>query len=271
MKRYLKEIQNHNPLLKGEEAELLRLAKAGDRKAYDTVITSNLRFVVKVAKEYQNQGISLEDLIAEGNLGLVKAFSKFDTSRNFKFITYAVWWIRQAIMASIHEHAKMIRLPLNKITNVTKITKAREYLETKLQRVPSYDEIAELVDNPNALQDLKYSYTVIHLDEPHTDNDDTLTNVIPAIASSVELEHLIDEFREEFDDVISSFPAREKQILKMYFGIGHIRPYTLRDIGIDLGLTRERIRQIKEQALNKLRRTWRADKLRYFMDDIHNY
>ena len=263
---YLKSIKKYVPLTKETEHELFQAAQAGDTLAYEQLMNANLRFVVSVAKRYQNQGLTLEELIAEGNLGLVKAYHKFDTTKDVKFITYAVWWIRQSIINAIHENSKLIRLPLNKITNVTKISKAREALLQDLEREPTDEELEDYLEDGIALKDAIFNYTVIALDEPHTDDEQDLTTVIPAELSSEEIERNIELFQDELELVLQEFTPRERDILYMYFGINEVRPYTLREIGIDIGLTRERVRQIKEKVIEKLQNKKRSDQLRYFMD-----
>lgn len=257
----------YNPLSKKEELSLFLKARSGDDRAKDKLINSNLKFVVSIAKKYQNQGLTLEELIADGNHGLMKAFGKFDVGRDVKFITYAVWWIRQSIINSIHENAKLIRLPLNKITNVTKLAKTKERLEQKLGRVPTNDELLDELGSNYAtiLRDSIYNYTVIALDEPHADSGTTLDNVIPAEPSSQEAAIEAEVLKQELESVLTDFTKRERDILYMYYGIEQVRPYTLKEIGVDMGLTRERIRQIKEKALIKLRRKHRADRLRQYV------
>lgn len=265
MDAYFKSIGVFKILSREEERDLLAKARDGDLAAYNKVLSSNLRFVISVAKKYQNQGLELEELVAEGNLGLVKAFYKFDLGRNVKFITYAVWWIRQCILNAIHENAKTIRLPLNKIANITKLTKAREALAQELGREPSQIELEEEVNDPVLIEDAAFLYTVIGLDETHTDNDGTLKNVLPADPTYNDLRDREDAFRLELNIVLEDFTEREKKILHMYYGIGHVRAYTLKEIGIDMGLTRERIRQIKEKILERLKRKHRSEPLRPYL------
>jgi len=265
MNRYLKDISKFDPVSREIERVLLVKAKNGNTQAFNTLIQSNLKFVIRTAKKYQGQGISLNDLVAEGNIGLLKAFDRFDVTRkNIKFITYAVWWIRQTILNAIHENAKLIRLPLNKISNVTKISKATELLRETLSREPTDIEIADYLENPDILKDLKYAYVMVGLNTPHTEDGKDLNSVI----SSNEIENLgslEEEFRKELDDILISFPEREKIIIHMYYGIGYVRAYTLKEIGEEFKLTRERIRQIKEKVLKKLRLRHRKEKLRLYL------
>jgi RNA polymerase primary sigma factor len=267
MEHYFRLIANYKPLTKKEELSLFLKAKGGDDRAKDKLLNANLKFVVSTAKKYQNQGLTLQELVADGNYGLMKAYHKFDVGRDVKFITYAVWWIRQSIINSIHEHAKLIRLPLNKITNVTKLAKTKERLEQRLGRAPDNDELLdELGDNyATILRDSMFNYQVIALDEPHADNGTTLDNVIPAEPTSQEMAIEASILKQELESVLIDFTQREKDILYMYYGIEQVRPYTLKEIGVDMGLTRERIRQIKEKALTKLRRKHRADRLRGYV------
>lgn len=260
---YLRSIGDAVPLNKAKEREVLISAKNGDNESYELLMRSNLKFVITVAKRYQGQGLDLEDLIAEGNLGLVKAFYKFDTKHNVKFITYGVWWIRQTILNAIHENAKLIRLPINKLTNVAKTNKAQEILTEKLGRIPAIDEIAEYLENPNIVKDMKFNYSYVYLDAPQTDDGKDLNNIIRDSGSTPgEYER---EFRKELNDIIKDFPDREKIIIEMYYGIGYLRSYTLKEIGEKYKLTRERIRQIKEKVIGKLRLKHRQEKLRIYL------
>lgn len=263
IEKYLNQIRKYTPLTKKEEREFFIKAKSGDKAAYDHIMQSNLRFVVSVAKQYQNQGLDLDDLIAEGNLGLVKAYEKFDYSKNYKFITYAVWWIRQSILSAIQENAKVVKVPVNKLNNITKISKIRQQLEQENLGSVTFEEIREYVDDPVILNDIKHSIIKVPLDKTYTDNDKNLNEIIPDETSDLFL--LTEHAKEEIELILEDFPEREREILYMYYGINYPRPYTLREIGIDIGLTRERIRQIKVKALEKLRKKTKADKLRSYL------
>lgn len=270
MKAYFNTIKDYEVLSKEEERDLLRRAKDGNNSAYEKLIACNLKFVVSVAKQYQRKGLPLDELVAEGNLGLVKAFHKFDMAYKNNFITYAVWWIRQCIMNAIHEHAKLIRLPANKITAVTKITGAKEHLKQQLMRDPTDDEVCEYLTGQNvdraSIKDLKYNYSIVPIDAPQTDNNKTLHDVLPG-DSSADPANSSDSLKQEIELLLSEFAERDIHIIKMYFGIDQPRNYTLEEIGVDLGLTRERIRQIKLKILNKLRMKHRSDKLRIYLED----
>ena len=269
---YFKSLKTDTKLTKAEERELIVSAKAGDDAAYNRLLACHLKFVISVARQYQNQGLALDELIAEGNLGLVKAFNKFDVQRTNNFITYAVWWIRQSIMNSIHEHAKLIRLPVNKITNITKIAKLRESMAHQGDSyVTEQNLIAKLeaTGQTTILADAKYSYTYVPLDAPQTANNKTLKDVIPSENSDGQ-EEWATSFKEELDLILVEFTEREKHIIYMYYGIENVRNYTLEEIGVDLGLTRERIRQIKEKVLQRLRSQRLRKILEPFLhDDIH--
>lgn len=257
--RYLKDIKKYDPLTRDEEKDLFIKAKAGDMRAKDMLITCNLRFVVQVAREYQNQGLELEELIQEGNIGIIKAYEKFDYTRGNKFITYAVWWIRQSISGAIYEHARSIRLPLNKIANVHKVNKLKELTEQTQSRTVDVYELSDLLDDPGIIDDLQYNYTIIHLDKPQTENDGDLNDVITD--DNVDVFRALEPVRDELKLILSEFNEREQKILSMYFGLDHIRRYTLKEIGYEMRLTRERIRQIKDKVIEKLQKKKRSDKL----------
>ncbi|NOX36344.1 MAG: RNA polymerase sigma factor RpoD/SigA [Calditrichaeota bacterium] len=269
LEKYLNEI-SQIPLLKPEEEiELTKRIRQGDQEALDKLVQANLRFVVKIAKEYQNQGLPLIDLINEGNLGLIKAAKRFDETRGFKFISYAVWWIRQSILQALAEHSRVVRLPLNRVGQISKINHVVKELEQKYNREPTFEEISQeldisISDVTEALNSGNYH---ISLDQPiHRVEDGTIKDIIRNPDSAMPDGDLIREsLREEIRRVLKTLSPREEKIIKMYFGIDYERPYTLEEIGERLSLTRERVRQIKERALTRLRHQSRSQNLRLFL------
>lgn len=248
---YLKEIKHFPILSKIEEHDVIVKAKNGDKVAYDLLITSNLKFVVSIAKQYQNFGLELEDLIAEGNLGLIKAFERFDITKKFKFITYAVWWIRQSIMAAIHENSRLIRLPVNIINDISKLNKLKDDFEQKQADTLSYSEFACMIENDDLVDNIQYQYNIVDIDAPVTENDKTLKEVI--IDFNIEEKEYEELRNENLLELISNLPEEEQLLLKLYYGIGYLRPHNLEEIGDMMNLTRERIRQKKEKILKKIR------------------
>jgi len=265
IEQYLKEIRKFPPFTKEEERIVIDKAKAGNRQAYDELMNRNLRFVVSVAKKYQNQGLPLDELIQEGNFGLITAFKKFEVDRNFKFITYAVWWIRQSIMKAIHDNARVIRLPLNVIMELSKLNKVKKELEQELGRSLTTDELLELTDNEEVANAVKYNYGIIDIDAPRTENDKDLNHILPN-KSAADMQITIEDIKDELKYILDDFSERERDILIMYFGIDQIRPYTLKEIGVDKGLTRERIRQIKEKTIGKLKDDKYSNQLREYLE-----
>ena len=267
--RYLKEIAEVPLLTPDEEIELARRIKQGDQQALERLTEANLRFVVSVAKLYQNKGFSLGDLINEGNLGLIKAATRFDETRGFKFISYAVWWIRQGIMQALADQSRIVRLPMNRVGALTKIGKAYSKLEQEFEREPSPGEIAEQLD----MKDLDVTDTLIvsrrHLsvDTPFTNSENnSLLDVIENDHQPSPDSDLIDEsLKIEIENSLATLTKREAEILRLYFGLGHEYPLTLEEIGERFNLTRERIRQIKEKALRRLRHVSRSKALRAFL------
>lgn len=255
--KYLHEIGKVPLLTADEEAELARKIKAGDEDALEKLTNANLRFVVSVAKQYQNQGITLSDLINEGNLGLIKAAHRFDETRGFKFISFAVWWIRQAILQAIAEQSRIVRLPMNKVGTISKISKTISVLEQELQREPRISEIAEKLDltESEVKDSLKNSPRHLSMDATLTKDDDTnLYDVIRSDNVEPPDTALIHEsLQHEIGTIIDTLPQREADIIKLYYGLGHKHPMTLDEIGEKFDLTRERVRQIKEKAIRKLR------------------
>jgi len=257
LEKYLADISKEPMITADEEARLARLIKAGDQKALDKLTKANLRFVVSVAKQYQNQGLSLPDLINEGNLGLIKAAKRFDETRGFKFISYAVWWIRQSILQSIAEQARIVRLPMNQIGSLSRITKAFSKLEQEFEREPTADEVAAVTDMPiDKVSDaLKVSLKHVSVDAPFAHGEDsTLLDVMESTDTPRTDMNLINEsLKQEVERSLHGLSEREREVLILFFGIGDNQPYTLEEIGMKFNLTRERVRQIKEKALRRLR------------------
>jgi RNA polymerase primary sigma factor len=268
---YLHEI-NKTPLLtKEEEKKLARRIRKGDKEALDQLVKANLRFVVSIAKQYANQGLSLEDLINDGNLGLIKAAHRFDEKRGFKFISYAVWWIRQAMLQSLAEHSRIVRLPLNRAGTLYRIGKASRQLDQELGRAPSAEEIAKRlkISEDEVKDTMHIANTHISLDDPYSnDQDDN------ALVDYLEDEHaeMPDEqtysnaLGDDMERALSTLTDREREILILYFGLSNEEPLTLEEIGKKLNLTRERIRQIKEKAIMRLRHSSRAKFLKGYID-----
>ena len=254
--KYLQEIGREEMLTPDQEVELARRIHEGDRKALDRLVRSNLRFVVSVAKQYQNQGMSLPDLINEGNLGLIKAAEKFDETRGFKFISYAVWWIRQSILQAISEHSRIVRLPLNHVGSINKIHKAMAAFEQENQRRASPEEIAEMLDIPveKGRESMRVSGRSVSVDTPFQDGEDgTMLDVMAneddsGTDSGLNLESLSADIHR----ALAQLPEREREVLQALFGIG-TRELSLEEIGDKYGLTRERVRQIKEKALRHIK------------------
>ena len=266
--KYLQEIGREGLLTVDEEVELTQRIKKGDRRALDKLVRANLRFVVSVAKQYQNQGLSLPDLINEGNVGLIKAAEKFDETRGFKFISYAVWWIRQTILQALAEQSRIVRLPLNQVSAVNKITKAMTKFEQEHERKPSADELAELVNKlPEKINDsLRASGRHVSVDAPFVEGEEnSLLDVMQNPDSPMADKSLVNEsLATEIDRALSMLNEREKDIVEMSFGINH-QEMTLEEIGERFGLTRERVRQIREKAIRKLRSGSRNSLLRSYL------
>lgn len=254
--KYLQEIGREPLISVEEEVELAQRIRKGDRQALDKLTRANLRFVVSVAKQYQNQGLSLPDLINEGNCGLIKAAEKFDETRGFKFISYAVWWIRQSILQALAEQSRIVRLPLNQVGSLNKINKALSRFEQENERRPSPEELAEELDIPidKIADTLKVSGRHISVDAPFVEGEDnSLLDVLVNDDSPVADHALIDEsLQKEIDRALETLTPREADIIRMFFGIG-CQEMTLEEIGAKFTLTRERVRQIKEKAIRRLR------------------
>jgi len=267
---YLREI-GETPLIKAaEEVELAKKIKNGDQSALEKLTKANLRFVVSVAKQYQNQGLSLADLINEGNIGLIKAAKRFDETRGFKFISYAVWWIRQAILQALAEQSRIVRLPLNRVGTLHKIGKISSSLQQEFGREPSPAEIAkELELSTLEVSDtLKISNTHLSLDAPFsTSEDNSLMDVLEDELQPAPDEALLDEsLRLEIGRALRTLSGREAQVISLYFGLTQEKPLTLEEIGARFGLTRERVRQIKEKAIRRLRHASRSKTLRAYLN-----
>ena len=255
--KYLQEIGREELVSPEEEVELSQRIRKGDQKALEKLTRANLRFVVSVAKQYQNQGLSLPDLINEGNLGLIKAAEKFDETRGFKFISYAVWWIRQSILQALAEQSRIVRLPLNQVGSLNKINKALSQFEQKNERSPSNEELSEMIDIPqDKISDtLRVSGRHVSVDAPFVEGEDnSLLDVIPNDDSPMADRGLVNEsLSTEIERSLQILTTREREIIKSFFGIG-CQEMTLEEIGERLDLTRERVRQIKEQAIRKLKK-----------------
>jgi RNA polymerase primary sigma factor len=256
LEKYLQEIGREELLSTDEEVELAQRIRKGDRKALDKLTKSNLRFVVSVAKQYQNQGLSLPDLINEGNMGLIKAAERFDETRGFKFISYAVWWIRQSILQALAEQSRIVRLPLNQVGSVNKINRMLNKFEQENERRPSVDEISEQIDLPEEKIDeaLRVNGHHVSVDAPFSEGDDSslLDVLVNEDAPLVDAELLMESLRSEIAHALRMLNDRERNVIKAFYGIGEPE-LTLDEIGAKFGLTRERVRQIKEKAIRRLR------------------
>ena len=266
--KYLQEIGREDLITVEEEVELAQRIRKGDRVALEKLTRANLRFVVSVAKQYQNQGLSLPDLINEGNLGLIKAAEKFDETRGFKFISYAVWWIRQSILQALAEQSRIVRLPLNQVGSLNKISKAFSKFEQENERRPSPEELADELEIPvDKISDtLKVSGRHISVDAPFVEGEDnSLLDVLVNDDSPMADRSLVNEsLAREIDRALSTLTDREKEIIQMFFGIGQ-QEMTLEEIGDKFGLTRERVRQIKEKAIRRLRQSNRSKLLKSYL------
>ncbi|MDO9339581.1 MAG: RNA polymerase sigma factor RpoD/SigA [Bacteroidales bacterium] len=267
--KYLQEIGKVDLISPEEEVILARRIKSGDPDALRKLVKANLRFVVSVAKQYQNQGMSLPDLINEGNLGLMKAAQRFDETRGFKFISYAVWWIRQAILQSLAEQARIVRLPVNKIGSINRINRAFARLEQEYEREPSSQEIAETLEMiPEEVKEvLKTNGRTVSMDAPiSAEEDNNMYDILQSNDTPSPDRNLINEsLAFEIERALSTLSTRESKVLKLYFGLGMKHPYTLEEIGEKLNLTRERVRQIKEKAIKRIQFTTRCRILKSYL------
>jgi RNA polymerase primary sigma factor len=269
--KYLQEIGRVDLISAEEEVALAQKIKQGDQGALERLTKANLRFVVSVAKQYQNQGLTLPDLINEGNLGLIKAAQRFDETRGFKFISYAVWWIRQSILQALAEQSRIVRLPLNKIGSINKINKAFARLEQEYERAPSMAELAEVLEMSleEVKQSLANSGRHLSMDAPLS-NDESSSNSLYDVMSNddvpgPESRLMVDSLRGEIERSLHTLTTREADVVRLYFGIGGSHSMTLEEIGERFDLTRERVRQIKEKALRRLKHTSRSKVLRTYL------
>ena len=269
--KYLQEIGRVDLITAEEEVELAKKIKLGDLTALERLTKANLRFVVSVSKQYQNQGLSLPDLINEGNLGLIKAAQRFDETRGFKFISYAVWWIRQSILQALAEQARIVRLPLNKIGIINKVNKAFALLEQQLGRTPTIDELAEVLEVSE--QDVKYSIANsgrhVSMDAPLKEGDEGSSSMYDVLqnpeSNNPEKDLIAESLRSEIERSLSTLKMREADVIRLYFGLADQPPMTLAEIGLRFDLTRERVRQIKEKGIRKLKNTSRSKMLRAYL------
>lgn len=267
--KYLNEISKIDMVTPGEEVDLAVRIRAGDQVALEKLVNANLRFVVSVGKQYQNQGLTLGDLINEGNVGLIKAAQRFDESRGFKFISYAVWWIRQSILQALADQSRLVRLPLNKVGSLSKISVAAAQLEQKFERVATTEEIAELLElSPEEVATtLSTSGRHLSIDAPISDDDDTtLLNLLSNTQEGNPDKSLLHEsLQKEIARVMSILSEKEKEIVNLYFGLDGVVPHSYEDISEKVNLTRERVRQIKEKALRKLRKSSKSGLLMAYL------
>jgi len=267
--KYLQENGRVDLITADEEVELAQRIKAGDVAALEKLTKANLRFVVSVAKQYQNQGLTLPDLINEGNLGLIKAAQRFDETRGFKFISYAVWWIRQSILQALAEQSRIVRLPLNKIGSINKINKMYAYLEQANERVPSAEEIARELDMSvnDVKESMKNAGRHISMDAPLVEGEDSnLYDVIRSNESpNPDKSLILDSLRTEIERALETLTPREADVIRLYFGLGDQHAMTLEEIGETFDLTRERVRQIKEKAIRRLKHTSRSKILKTYL------
>ena len=269
--QYLQEIGKVNLLTPDEEVDLAIKIRKGDGDAQEKLVRANLRFVVSVAKQFQNKGLSLGDLINEGNLGLIKAAKRFDETRGFKFISYAVWWIRQGIMSALANHQRVVRLPLNRVGELTKISKAYRDLEQEYERKPTTEELAKILEMTaeEVAYSLQISERYVSMDAPlksGDENKNSLMDVLPNDNQPLPDKDLMnDSLKNEVTNILSTLNEREAEVIRLSFGIGRNQKATLEEIGDRFNLTRERIRQIKEKALRKLRDSKRSDRLKAYL------
>ncbi len=271
LEKYLSEIGKEGMINAEEEARLACLIREGDQDALDKLTKANLRFVVSVSKQYQNQGLSLPDLINEGNLGLIKAAKRFDETRGFKFISYAVWWIRQSILQAIAEQSRIVRLPLNQVGSLSRISKAFSKLEQQFEREPSHEELSIITEiSIDKISDaLRISNRHVSMDAPFANGEEnTLLDVIEDSESPrADVQLMSESLKKEIDRSLNTLNEREREVIKLFFGIGTTHGLTLEEIGAKFDLTRERVRQIKEKAIRRLRHKNRSTILKSYLGD----
>ena len=269
LERFLSDISKVQMIGAEEEVELARKIKAGDDEALNKLVTTNLRFVVSVAKQYQNQGIGLQDLINEGNLGLIKAAQRFDETRGFKFISYAVWWIRQAILQAIADQSRIVRLPLNQVGVINKIKKETARLEQTLNRMPTTEEIAKVMDMPvyKVAEIMKMNNHPQSIDSPIAPNEETrfVDVFVHDTDDNTDTSLMHESLSSEINDLLETLPENEAVVLRLFFGINTSHEHTLDEIGDKLNLSRERVRQIKERALKRLRQSSKNKNLKSYL------
>jgi len=269
--KYLQDIGREELITAEEEVELARRIKSGDDKALEKLVKANLRFVVSVAKQYQNQGLSLPDLINEGNLGLIKAAQRFDETRGFKFISYAVWWIRQSILQALAEQSRLVRLPLNQVGSLNKIKKATSRLEQEFERPPSVEEIARKLDIPEHKLDkaLRITTRYVSMDAPIAEDEDTkfLDVFVSEDTPRTDNNLMRESLNKEIQRSLSTLTEKERDVINLYYGIGMNHGLTLDEIGAKFNLTRERVRQIKEKAIRRLKHTSRSKLLKAYLGE----
>lgn len=267
--KYLQEISKENLITAEEEVLLAQRIKEGDQIALEKLIKSNLRFVISVAKQYQNQGLTLPDLINEGNLGLIKAAQRFDETRGFKFISYAVWWIRQSILQALAEQSRIVRLPLNQVGSLNKLNKTFSRLEQQYERAPSEHELAEELEvtNTKVNDTLRVGGRHVSVDAPFQEGEDNslLDVLINSDSPTADTDLMIESLQREIKRSLSTLSEREREVIILFFGIGMKHGLTLEEIGTKFDLTRERVRQIKEKAIRRLRQTSRSKLLKTYL------
>ncbi|MCF8230384.1 MAG: RNA polymerase sigma factor RpoD/SigA [Bacteroidales bacterium] len=270
LEKYLQDVKKYGLVTVEEEIELANKIKKGDREALEKLVKANLRFVVSVAKQYQNQGLTLSDLINEGNIGLIEAATRFDATRGFKFISYAVWWIRQSIMQAISNNTRMIRLPVNKLSELNKIKNATTDLQQELEREPTFEEIATKLSlsEHDIEQSMGNKVNVVSADAPINDHDDgSIMDLLNNDESEMpDMSMHRNSLQVEIERALSLLDPRDADIIRKYYGLGGEMPYTLSEIGEEFGLTRERVRQIKEASIAKMRKITKNKVLNEYLD-----